>query len=206
MTIHTPLEDEKAAIQKIKNKDIAGLETLVGLYQTRAIYSAYLIVRDTETAEDIVQTSFLKVYEKIHTFDDTRPFGPWFFRIVVNSAIKTAQKGKRNVRILADEELNGWVDQMIGSGSSPFETLVLQEIKERVWQALSQLSPEERGVIVMRHFLEMSDEEMMIEFGRPKTSIRWWLRTARIKLRILLLPFWQSDSSDMLQGKDTTNE
>ncbi|MEJ2353507.1 MAG: sigma factor [Anaerolineales bacterium] len=76
--------DEIQAIQQLKQGNPAGLEALVKKYQVQAVRAAFLVVWNHELAEDIVQTAFLRVYERIQQFDPQRPFGPWFFKIVVN--------------------------------------------------------------------------------------------------------------------------
>lgn len=70
--------DERRAVERLKGGDPGGLEALVKAHQVRAVRAAYLICRDRPLAEDVVQGAFVKAYEKIKTFDEGRPFGPWF--------------------------------------------------------------------------------------------------------------------------------
>lgn len=67
--------EEKEAIARLKRGNINGLETLVARYCKRAVQSAYLVVGDPEQAEDIAQSAFVNVYERIGSFDGSRPFG-----------------------------------------------------------------------------------------------------------------------------------
>src|SRR5262245_15353615 len=73
------------------------MEVLVKRYQVRAVSAAYLVVGDLKLAEDVVQEAFLRAAEKIHQFDESRPFGGWFLRSVVNASIKAARRQKRFV-------------------------------------------------------------------------------------------------------------
>ncbi len=82
--------DERTAISQMQRGDIRGLDTLMRAYQVRALRAAHLITHDLPLAEDIVQSAFIRAYERIEQFDDTRPFGPWFLRSVVNSATTAA--------------------------------------------------------------------------------------------------------------------
>ena len=91
--------EDQIAISRITQGDLYGLETLVNRYQVQAVHAAYMIVYDRELAEDVAQAAFVKVVERIHQFDKDRPFVPWFFRIVVNEALKLAQKQKRNLSL-----------------------------------------------------------------------------------------------------------
>ncbi len=86
--------EDRNAISRIKQGDVSALETLVKRYQVQAVHAAYAIVYDRALAEDIAQAAFIKALERIHQFDEERPFAPWFFRIVVNDSIKAAKKQK----------------------------------------------------------------------------------------------------------------
>ena len=83
--------EERGAVERLKRGDIGGLEVLVGLHQVRAVRAAYLILRDRSSAEDVVQGAFLRACEKIGSFGEGGPFGPWFTKVVVNDAINAAR-------------------------------------------------------------------------------------------------------------------
>jgi RNA polymerase sigma-70 factor (ECF subfamily) len=164
------------------------LEFLVNRYQVQAVHAAYLVVYDHALAEDIAQDAFVKVVEKIHQFDEQRPFAPWFFRIIINDAIKAARKLKQNVSL--NEDLD---DSLIKLGKWLMDPLPgpshLVEEKERqqfLLRAIESLTPEQRAVIVMRYFLEMSEAELSTKMNRPLSTIKWWLREARKRLRTFI--------------------
>src|SRR5690349_13434205 len=89
--------DEQQAIQKLKYGDVSGLEFLVRRFQLKAVRVAYLITRDPGTAEDVVQDCFVRAYRSIHSYDEARPFEPWFMRTVVNASVKFLQRSARQV-------------------------------------------------------------------------------------------------------------
>jgi RNA polymerase sigma-70 factor (ECF subfamily) len=80
--------NEIDAIDQLKSGDMCGLEVLVRKYQLEAVRIANAITKDLGLAEEIVQEAFSRVYRCIDQYDDTRPFKPWFLRIIVNDAIK----------------------------------------------------------------------------------------------------------------------
>ena len=176
--------DEKIAITRLKQGDLKGLEFLVQQYQVQAVHSAYLITGDRFLAEEIVQSVFLKLPGKIHQFDMQYSFGPWFFRIVVNDAIKAAKRQSRYIPLdtLSESVLN-WLND---PSQRPEVLAETRELRDAVWNAIQSLSPEQRAVIVQRHFLEMNESEMVKELRRPPSTIKWWLYTARERLRELL--------------------
>ncbi len=194
MTVKTPSLEEQQTITRLKQGDLSGMETLVHCYQVQAVYAAYLIVRDLPLAEDIVQSAFLRAAQKIHQFDDRRPFKGWFLRSVVNAAIKEARKQQRFVPLdePQEEEIGSMLGWLSNPDAGPEKIIETEETRQAVWEALAQLSAEQRAAIVMRHFLEMNETEMTEKLHRPLTTIRWWLRTARKRLRDMLQPFWQA--------------
>lgn len=180
--------EDRTAIPRLKQGDLSGLETLVKRYQVQAVHAAYAIIFDRALAEDIVQSAFVKVAEKIHQFDEERPFAPWFFRIVVNDAIKAAKKQKTNLSL--DEQLDGPVvrlaNWLIDPNLKPEQWVEQEQTRAVILKAMQQLSPERRAVIVMRYFLEMSEADMVTEMDRPLSTIKWWLRDARNRLHQLI--------------------
>src|SRR5690349_2476759 len=91
--------EERQAIRRLKIGDISGLEALVEAYQVRAVHTATLITRDPGLAQDVAQSAFMHVYERIDQFDSDRPFAPWFFRIVSNLALNALRRGSRTISL-----------------------------------------------------------------------------------------------------------
>jgi RNA polymerase sigma-70 factor (ECF subfamily) len=194
LTLKIPSLEEKLAIARLKKGDLDGIEALVRRYQVLAVSAAFLIVRDPKLAEDIVQDAFLHAAEKIDQFDENRPFGPWFLRSVINASTKAVRRQKRLIPLDAqDEETSKVADWLMDSNPQPELILETEETRQMVWKALGELKAEQRAVIVMRHFLDMSEAEMTDELGRPLTTIRWRLKTARNQLRKILHLFWKSE-------------
>lgn len=179
--------DEPQAIARLKQGDLAGLEYLVQQYQGKAVHTAYLIVGDSAIAEDIVQTAFLRVAQRIDQFDVQKSFRPWFLRTVVNDAIKAAKRQKRHVSL---EEPSASVLHWLNDPARlPEDVFEAGELHQAVWNALQQLGPEQRAVIIQRHFLEMDEAEMVNQLQRPASTVKWWLYVARERLRKLLAAY-----------------
>src|SRR6187200_3328936 len=85
---------EESAIAQLRKGNIAGLETLVALYGEKALKASFLVCRDHALAEDVVQSSFIRAYERIHQLDLNRPFQPWFMRSVVNATLMAVTRNR----------------------------------------------------------------------------------------------------------------
>ena len=191
--------EDRNAISRLKQGDLTGLEALLHRYQVQAVHAAYLIVYERALAEDIVQSAFVKVAERIDQFDDELPFAPWFFRIVVNDALKIARKQKRNVSlenqlVKSAGQLARW---LIDPNFKPEQLVEQKETRENILQAIELLTPEQRAVIVMRYFLEMSEADMVTKMDRPLSTIKWWLREARKRLKKLIGPTSDAEESSL---------
>ncbi len=179
--------EDRIAITRIKQGDLNGLETLVDQYQARAVHAVYLILYDRALAEDVAQSAFVKVVERIHQFDEEHPFAPWFFRIVVNDALKIAASQKRNLSLDdLDEPTAQLAEWLTDPGLKPEQLLEQKQTRENILNAIRSLPPEQRAVIVMRYYLEMSEADMSTKMERPLSTIKWWLRDARKRLYNLM--------------------
>jgi RNA polymerase sigma-70 factor (ECF subfamily) len=180
--------EDRIAISRIKQGDVNGLEILVNHYQAQAVHAAYLILYDRLLAEDVVQTAFVKVVERVAQFDEQRPFAPWFFRIVVNDAIKAARTQRRSISL--DEQLDAPAAKLAGwladPEHGPEQLLEEKETRQSILKAIRSLAPEQRAVIVMRYFLDLSEADMSAKMDRPLSTVKWWFRDARKRLRNLI--------------------
>lgn len=180
--------EDRIAISRLKQGDLNGLESLVYRYQAQAVHAAYLIVWDRALAEDVVQTAFVKVAELVHQFDEERPFAPWFFRIVVNDALKVTKKQKRSVSLeeRPDKRAGQLAERLTDPALRPEQLLEQKETRQNILKAIRSLPPQQRAVVVMRYFLDMSEADMSERMDRPLSTIKWWLRDARKSLRNLM--------------------
>ena len=183
--------EERQAVARLKRGDISGLETLVQTYQVHAVRAAYLIVQDRALAEDIVQTAFVRAYERIAQFDANRPFGPWFLKSVINDSLKAITQQQRSVSLdwEAEREDTIWADRLIDPTPGPLEMAENVDMQRMIQDALSQLTPAQRAAIVSHYFLDFSEAEMTTKLNRPRGTVKWLLHAARERLRDILSPF-----------------
>jgi RNA polymerase sigma-70 factor, ECF subfamily len=196
------LADEQKAIAQLKQGNLDGLAVLVEIHQVKAVHVALLIIGDLGTAEEVVQEAFLRAYRKIDQFDDSRPFSPWFLRSVINAALKVAARQGRAEPLDEPQDGNSVAQWLIDPAPEPQAIVEKAEIQEAIWQALKQLTPDQRAAVVLRYFLDEDESEMIRDLNRPRSTIKWWLHTARQRLRSLLRPF----QVDEMNGKEAEHE
>lgn len=178
--------DEQQAILSLKQGDPGGLEYLVRAHQLHAIRTAFLILGDRGLAEDVVQDAFVRLFQSIRGFDTSRPFLPWFMRSVVNAALKSAGRLKREASS-SDPEAERAFARRATQRESLEAQLEATQTEQELQLALDRLSPRQRTVLVQRYYLEMSEAEMAATSGTAAGTIKWLLNAARRRLRGILV-------------------
>jgi RNA polymerase sigma-70 factor (ECF subfamily) len=187
--------DDLEAIRRLQAGDIGGLEHLVRRYQGEALEAAVLIGRDYALAEDVVQTVFLRVYERIDQFDTGRPLGPWLLRSVVNETLRAV--GRRPVSL----DAAGLPMHASASGEpGPEEALAAAETRAAVWAAIERLTPEQRAVVVLRYYGGLRHVEIARRLVVPAGTVRRRLHDAHHRLRRLLPTWLVADAGRQREG------
>ena len=157
--------DERAWVRGAQSGSVSDLESLFRHHWPRAYRAAYLVVHDSAAAEDIAQEAFLSAVRSLDRFDRRRPFGPWLHRIVVNRAIDWSR-----ARALRREAGEGGIEQL--AAAAPPDSPHARSLAE----ALAELSPEHRAVIVLRHLLDYTPGEIAELTGLPRGTVNSRLR------------------------------
>ncbi|MBI4674040.1 MAG: sigma-70 family RNA polymerase sigma factor [Chloroflexi bacterium] len=153
---------------------------LVRRHQTRAYNAALRVVANRQDALDVTQDAFVRAYDALASFDRARPFAPWLCTIVTNLALNLVQR-KHPAEAL-DE------DNVAAFASDPVHHILETERQARVQQALRELPPAWRAVIELRHFQELSYDEIAVALNLPLSDVKSHLFRARQKLKQLLEP------------------
>lgn len=146
---------ETELITRARRGDETAWEALVSQYQQVAFRLAYLLLGNSDEAQDVTQDAFIRAFRAIDRFDTTRPFRPWLLSITANLARNRQRAIGRYVEalrrmILADPELATNTDNNDGQS---------RQASHRLWQAVRRLSSTDQEIIYLRYFLELSEAE-----------------------------------------------
>jgi len=158
--------------------DVEAFEPLVLRYQRPLFNVAWRMLGNREDARDVVQGAFVKAWEKLDTFDPRHRFFSWIYRIVVNESLNV--RGRRPPL----QPLESDVPALGG----PEEELRSRERTDCVQSALLRLAGDDREVIVLRHFAELSYAEIGETLGLAEKTVKSRLHEARQRLGRLLQP------------------
>lgn len=145
---------------------------LVRRYQTSVFNVCYRLLGERREAEDLAQEAFLRAYQRLDTFDADRAFGPWIRRVAANASLNRLQPTAPAV-VPLDEERDK------AAGDQPEAAREQAEQTEAVRAAILSLPPHYRAVIELRHFQEMSYDEIAAALKIPVSDVKSHLFRAR---------------------------
>ena len=144
---------------------------LVTRYQTGVFNVCYRLLHERGEAEDLAQETFMRAYDRLHTFDLEREFGPWIRCVATNLCLNHLES--RKVIAPLDEERDADESQR------PEKQVEVKERSAQVRRALASLPPHYRVVIELRHYQEMSYDEIAVELNIPLSDVKSHLFRAR---------------------------
>jgi RNA polymerase sigma-70 factor (ECF subfamily) len=172
-------DDESTLISSAKNGDQSAFAKLVERYQRPVFNLALRITGDPDDAMDVTQTSFIKAYDGLSSFDPARPFFSWIYRIGVNESLNWTRKNRRTESLPEHLEVEA-------PGDDPERALVRKQSERQVLEAIQCLSEEQRAVVVLCHFRGLRYREMAEILEIPVDLVRSRLFSARRRLRQLM--------------------
>ena len=136
-------------VRRAKRGDYKAFDLLVLKYQSRAIGIAMKFVKDLQIAEDVAQESFIKAYKSLDSFREESAFYTWLYRITSNTAKNYLISKKRKKELLETEVLSSEEIDIfdIPGGSSPEEILEANNLRELIFESLSNLPEDIRTAV-----------------------------------------------------------
>lgn len=165
-------DPDSALVARCLGGDVEAFEPLVRRYQRPLYNLALRTLGDREEARDVVQQAFLKAYQKLASFDPRHRFFSWVYRIVLNESLNVRGR-RRPTDPLTSEPV---------SAGDPEDAVLERERRDCVQAALLRLPADDRLVLALRHFAELSYAEIGDALGVAEKTVKSRLHEARLKL------------------------
>ena len=175
----TPLaadEQDRALVERCLENDRDAAGALVDRYQQRLFNVALRMLNNVQDAEDVTQTVFLNAFRMLRTYDPRYRFFSWIYRMTVNESLNMLKRRKPTVTLEDDLDI-------LAPGAAPDRAA---EVQDRVGKALMSLKPDDRAVVVLKHFVSFSYQEIADVLEVPVRTVKSRLYTARERLRLTL--------------------
>jgi RNA polymerase sigma-70 factor (ECF subfamily) len=179
LAIHAPRAD-RDLVDRLQRRDPHALAELYDAYGRVAYALILRVVRDTAIAEDLVQETFLRVWNRVSAFDAEKgALGPWLLAVARNRAIDYLRSTGGRERNTLEFEEN--VHPALYTDME--RELLLSDSARRVKSAMEKLSAPQREVIELAYFEGLSQTEMAERMGQPLGTVKTWVRAALKNLR-----------------------
>jgi RNA polymerase sigma-70 factor, ECF subfamily len=174
----------QAIIERCLNGDDSAYGTLYDQFASTIYRLTYNMLQHKEDAEEVLQDSFEYAFRKLDQYDPNKSaFKTWLYRIAISRC-----RNKRRRKWLPSISLGQLINQDINDDQTPTpdEALALSDEQQRVWQALTELTPKLRETAVLRYYENLTYNEIGDILGIPSKTAESRMRLAHKALRSLL--------------------
>ena len=183
-------EDDETLVARTQKNDSTAFDVLIGRYKERLYATVYHMTANHEDANDLVQETFIKAFKSIDSFRGHSSFYTWVYRIAVNRTINFLKRRKnRNQYSLDDLDSSIQADpdllEMM-SHVTPRREVGLNELQEKLNEALQKLSESHRAVVTMHDIQGMTHADIAKVLKCSEGTVRSRLFYARQQLQGLL--------------------
>jgi RNA polymerase sigma-70 factor (ECF subfamily) len=180
--------DETELIAKAREGDRESFTVLVQRYERRVVGVALAVVHNQDDALELAQETFVRAFENLKNFESRSSFSTWLYRIAANLSIDFwRREGRHNV--LRGEDAENELRRLPSSQGDSYKAASRSELGERLKEALEQLTPEHRAVVLLREVEGLSYDEISDVLQCPRGTVMSRLHYARNKLRSILKDF-----------------
>jgi RNA polymerase sigma-70 factor (ECF subfamily) len=173
-------DTDRILVARYRNGDREAFAELVVRYQRPIYNAAFWVLRKAEDAHDVTQDVFLKVAERLDEYDPEYKFFSWIYRIAVNEALNMLRRNGR------EEALDDEIDIPAAESAGPERKAGEAELARRIQGALMHMATNDRLVLTLRHFSELSYQEIGQILDLDEKTVKSRLFEARLRLRKLL--------------------
>ena len=172
--------DESALIRHAANGDASAWEPLVLAHQEAVFRLAYLLLGDPDDAEDTAQETFLRAWNHLKRFDQTRPLRPWLLSIAANLARNRRRSAGRYLAALTRAFRNEPSPATVEEKSAQY-----MEAND-LWKAVQSLNPPDQQIVYLRYFLDLSVSQTAEVLQVAEGTVKSRLSRALEKLRVII--------------------
>jgi RNA polymerase sigma-70 factor, ECF subfamily len=178
-------------VRRAQQDERGAFDLLVLKYQHKVIKLVARLLRDPAEAEDVAQEAFVKAYRALGSFRGDSAFYTWLYRIAVNTArnsIASRQRRPLDYEVELSESEQNNVAARLKHDDTPEATVLSEEIRQTVNQAIGQLPEDLRTAIVLREIEGLSYEEIATAMDCPVGTVRSRIFRAREAIDRALKP------------------
>jgi len=197
-SIDYPTAEDTALVLASQKGDTVAFEELVARHRDKVFARAFSMLRNEEEAVDLSQEAWVKAWQRLEQFQGDSSFLTWITRVTINLCLDQIRRNKRrrteSIEQL-DEDLGGVERQMPVITTNPTAGLEKTELRKKIDEALTKLSPEHRTVLVLHEFEDLEYKEIAKRMECSIGTVMSRLFYARRKMASLMAAFKRDELS-----------
>ena len=179
------MDNEPALIQRARKGDHDAFAALVNEHQRYVYNLAFRVVRDENEALDLTQETFVRAWTALPNFRGQSQFRTWLYRITTNLCYNRLPGLRRSLADLGDDVM-AEIPESGHTLANPAREFESNETRYHLYQAIDNLDPNYKILIIMRYQQELSYEEIASMLNLPLGTVKTGLFRAKEKLRLAL--------------------
>lgn len=179
---------DRALVAKVLAGDEDSFRLLTERHSLSVFQLAYRMTMNEQDAEDVVQETFLRAFRSLKRYQSRSLFSTWLYRIAANCALDVLRARKHITDHVTSSGEIDWLEAVACPGPSTDRLAYSNQIRECVESAMCQLSVQERTAFVLRHYQQLSIEEIAGILGLAENATKHSIFRAVRKLRRVLEP------------------
>ncbi len=170
-------------VQDCQTGDLAAFATLFTYFQDRIYDLACTILHDESEAEDALQDVFIRVFERINSYQAKSSFETWLVSITVNHCRDRLRRRKVRQALSLENLAPRWLARILGQGQSPEATLEWRERQQSLWEMVDSLGDRLRLPLILRYYYGLRCGEVAQVLGLTTGTVYGQLSEGRSRLR-----------------------
>jgi RNA polymerase sigma-70 factor, ECF subfamily len=185
-----PAPHETDLVERLKAGDELALEAIFHLYSKRLYSVAHRILGTVADSEEVIQDVFWTAFRKAKSFQGTAQLSTWLYRLTVNAALGKLRRSKKDKEVDYEEYLPKFqedghhlVRPVVDWSDTLDEKYATREVQQLLAEALNQLKPVDKSIVVLSDLEGMSDKEIAVTLRLTVSAVKTRLHRARLFLR-----------------------
>ena len=199
-------DNNEYSLKEVQAGNRSEFAKLIDVHSDQIFRLAIKILGNEQDAEDVLQNTFLKAFQKIGSFEGRSNVSTWLYRIATNEALMTIRKRRPEINISEftneeNEEIESPI-QFIDWCCLPENELLSEETREVMDEAINQLSEALKIVFILRDIEGVSIQETGQILNLSETAVKTRLLRARLKLREKLTTYFGERLANRSESED----
>ena len=183
-------DDDLAYVRRVQGGDVEAFDHLVLKYRERLFSIIYNLTSNREDAADLTQESFIKAFRSLKRFRGKSSFFTWLYRIAINATLTDLKKNRMrrffSFEKISEEVSSAEIIEVLAVRTNSDRSVLLDELQEKLNEALHKLSPKHRTVVVLFEIEGLSHQQISDIMNCSVGTVRSRLHYAKQQLQAYL--------------------